>query len=434
MAKNARMAAFNVLYKIECEKAYLNIALKEELSSGEISDKDARLASALVYGCVRYKLKLDYIISKFSSVKLKKLSDKIIICLRLGIYQLLFMDKIPESAAVNESVKICTKLAFKSKGFVNGILRSIVREKENIKYPDDLSFIYSYPRELTEYFKAEFENYEEILKNLNCEKDITIRVNTEKTTAYELKNMLEERGIKAKSTPLSNALAIGGVDISNLDLYKEGFFSVQGLSSIMAVDVMDIKKGECIFDMCAAPGGKSCYIAEKTGKNGNVHSFDVHPHKCELILKNALRLGLCNIKADVRDSSVFDKELSGKADRVLCDVPCAGLGIISKKPDIKYSYTKQGHDELAELQLKILKACSKYVKKGGVLVYSTCSMGRKENISNIEEFLKCGSFETVSIKEYIPDCIDQKTAELGYINVMPENNFDGFFICKMKRI
>ena len=145
-------------------------------------------------------------------------------------------------------------------------------------------------------------------------------------------------------------------------------------------------------------------------------------------------MGLSNIKATVCDSSVYNEKLFEKADRVLCDVPCAGLGIISKKPDIKYSYTKEGHNELAELQLKILKTCSKYVKKGGVLVYSTCSMGKKENISNIEAFLKDGGFEMVSIKEYIPDSIKCETTESGYINVMPENNFDGFFICKMKRV
>lgn len=430
MAKSARSASFDVLYKIECEKAYLNIALKEELASNEFSPKDLRLISALVYGCVRYKLKLDYVISKFSSVKLKKISDKVLICLRLGIYQILFMDKIPESAAVNESVKICAKVAFKSKGFVNGVLRSVIRNKDKIKYPNDLSVLYSYPEELVEFFASEFENSEEILKSLNTEKEITVRIK-DKLNLDEVIKMLEERGVRAKKTPLENALAISGTDIKNLDLYKEGLLTVQGLSSILAVDVLDVKEGDTVFDMCAAPGGKTCYAAEKAK---TVTAFDIHSHKCELILKNAKRLGLKNVSAYVKDASVFDESLDKKADRVLCDVPCAGLGIISKKPDIKYSYTKAGQEELSSLQLEILKTCSRYVKKGGYLVYSTCSMGKKENIANINEFLKNKDFALVDITKYIPKELGCDTLKDGYINVMPDENFDGFFICKMQRI
>lgn len=434
MSKSARMAAFNVLYKTEYEKAYLNIALKEELSTSSLDERDMRLASALVYGCVRYKLRLDYVIGLFSAVKLKKLSPKVRMILHLGIYQLLFMEKIPASAAVNECVKICEKLAYKSKGFVNGVLRSIIREKETINYPADWSVVYSYPEELIGYFKGEFKNTEEILCELNREREITVRVNGSVTTTEKLKADLDAVGIRAKNTPLSNALAIGGADITNLDLYKSGAFAVQGLSSILAVDVLDAKEGETVLDMCAAPGGKTCYIAEKVGDTGKVFAFDIHEHKCDLILKNAKRMGFSNVSAKAWDSSAKDDLLVLSADRVLCDVPCMGLGIISKKPDIKYSFTKEGLEELTQLQLKILKTCSAYVKKGGYLVYSTCSMGKKENTDNINKFLADGGFETVSIERYIPDELSCETLKEGYINVMPKGSFDGFFICKMKRV
>ena len=431
---NPRYAAFLALHKIEYENSYVNIELKETLLKNRFSSADKRLISNIIYGCVRYKIRLDYVISLFSSVKIKKISDKVLLILRMGIYQMMFLERIPASAAVNESVKICAKVAYKSKAFVNALLRKASNEIGNITYPkeDFLSVYYSYPKELTDFFAAEFkENCENVLKALNCESKISIRANLNKTTVNDLKNLLEMRGIKSEDAPLSNALFISGADITNLDLYKDGYFTVQGLSSMLAVDAMKIKKGMCVFDMCAAPGGKSAYIAEKTGTGGEVFSFDIHEHKVRLINKNAQRMGLSNIKAFLKNSAEYDGNLLNRADAVLADVPCAGLGIISKKPDIKYSYSKEGQKELAKLQLEILKNCSKYVKKGGTLVYSTCSMGSTENINNIKEFLKNSDFECESISDCLPDDLKSETSGKGYINILPHNGFDGFFICRM---
>ncbi len=428
--KNARSAAFDVLYKIEYEGAYTNIALKDEFLAHEFDERDKRLISAIVYGCVRYKLRLDYIISNFSSVKLKKISEKILIILRMGVFQIMFLDKVPDSAAVNEQVKLAVKMQYKSKGFVNAVLRSVSREKENIKY-DSLSVKYSYPEELIEFFEGEFSDTEKLLSALNQEKKIAIRVNSKKTTKDELLCLLEERGIRAERSEVKNALIISGEDFTNLDLYNDGLFTVQGLSSILAVDALCVREGDFCIDMCAAPGAKSTYIGE-TAKE--VLSFDIHPHKAELIKKNAERMGLLNIKAEARDSSVTDNSLLEKADRVLCDVPCAGLGIISKKPDIKYSYTKEGHKELKELQLKILKAGASYVKKGGILVYSTCSLGNFENIDNVNKFLEENKdFELESIEDILPESLVCDTAKKGYINIFPEGEYDGFFIARMRK-
>lgn len=429
--KNARSAAFDVLYKIEYEGAYTNIALKDEFLAHGFDERDKRLISAIVYGCVRYKLRLDYVISRFSSVKIKKISEKILIILRMGVFQIMFLDKVPDSAAVNEQVKLAQKMQYKSKGFVNALLRSVSREKESIKY-NSLSAFYSYPEELLEFFKAEFSDAEKLMEALNKEKKITIRVNQKKTSADELLCLLEERGIKASKCEIKNALIISGEDFTNLDLYKEGLFTVQGLSSILAVDALEVKEDNFCIDMCAAPGAKSTYIGE-TAKE--VLSFDIHPHKAELIKKNAERMGLLNIKAEARDSSVADSALIKKADRVLCDVPCAGLGIISKKPDIKYSYTKEGHKELKELQQRILRAGAAYVKKGGILVYSTCSLGDFENIDNVNKFLEENDgFVLESIEDILPESLLCESAKKGYINIFPEGEYDGFFIAKMRKI
>lgn len=435
-SKNARMAAFEALCKIEEENAYVNAQVKETLAKYTFSPQDKRLVSNLIYGCVRYKMRLDYIISQFSSVKLRKISVKVLVILRMGIYQMIYLSKIPKSAAVNESVKICAKTAYKSKAFVNALLRRAANEAENVKYPKDdyLSVYYSYPKELTDFFESEFgENAENILKELNCEKPITIRVNLQKTTTDKLCLLLSERNIKYEKTPHENALFISGTDIANSDLYNDGLFTVQGLSSMIAVEALEIKENMCVMDVCAAPGGKSTYIAEKTGENGCVYSFDIHEHKIDIIKKNAERMGYKNIICALNDASALNENLVNKADAVLADVPCMGLGIISKKPDIKYAYSQTAQNEISSLQFEILKNCASYVKAGGTLVYSTCSMGKKENLENIEKFLKMhDDFELKDITNCLPDSL-KKDCRGAYINIMPHGGYDGFFVCAMRK-
>ncbi len=431
--ENPRAAAVRVLLKIKNEGAYVNIALKEELLKNRFKEVDKRLVTAIVYGCVRYELRIDYVISKFSSVKIKKLSDKVLAILRIAIYQMMFLTKIPKSAAVNESVKLCLKLAYKSKGFVNAVLRRTAEEIDNITYPD-IATKYSYPKELCDYFLESFDNGEKIMESLNGEGSFTIRANTNKISEDELLAELEKRGIASKKTEISEVLKISGISVSELDLYKEGYFSVSGMASVLAVYCMGLCGGETVLDVCAAPGGKSVVIAQKVGKLGVVHSFDIHEHKSELILKNAERMGLKNIFAHSADMSEVQSEYISLADAVLADVPCSGLGIISKKPDIKYAYSREGQKELAILQGKILKASSAYVKKGGVLLYSTCSMGDLENIDNINKFLRENKdFCLESIESFLPERFKNSTGESGYLNICPDGEFDGFFICKMRR-
>lgn len=431
--KNPRAAAVEVLLKTENEGAYVNIALKEELLKYRFKELDKRLLTAIVYGCVRYKMRLDYVISVYSTVKLKKLSDKVLVILRTGIYQMMFLDKIPKSAAVNESVKICAKTAYKSRGFVNAVLRKAAEGIDKIKYSDD-SVFYSYPKELYDYFVRNFENGTEIMSRLNGEGAFTVRANTEKITPDGLMRELEARGITAETTCVSGVLKISGTSVSELDLYKNGFLSVSGLSSVLAVYCMGLSGGETVLDVCAAPGGKTAVIAQMVGKSGKVHSFDIHPHKSGLILKNAERMGLSNVFVHTADMSVVQEEYINCADAVLADVPCAGLGIISKKPDIKYAYSPEGQAELVSLQQKILEASSCYVKKGGVLLYSTCSMGNAENLDNVNCFLQRNSdFYLESIENFLPECLKGKGGEKGYLNIIPDGIFDGFFICRMRK-
>lgn len=431
--KNPRAAAVEVLLKIENEGAYVNIALKEELLKNRFKDADKRLLTAIVYGCVRYKLKIDYVIAEFSSVRIKKLSDKVLAILRVAVCQMLFLTKVPRSAAVNESVKLATKLAYKSRGFVNAVLRRVANELDGIEFKD-ISVDLSYPPELSEYFLKSFENGKKIMELLNNEGIFTIRANTNKISSDELIAKLEERNIKAEKTDVLNVIKISGISVSELDLYKDGYFSVSGMSSVLAVYCMGLQGGETVMDVCAAPGGKSVVIAQMVGENGTVHSFDIHSHKSELISKNAERMKLSNIFSHTADMSEIQEDYIDAADAVLADVPCAGLGIISKKPDIKYSYSRDGQKELAGLQQKILKAASMYVKKGGVLLYSTCSLGDLENIDNVNKFLdENRDFYLESIESFLPERLKGKTGKSGYINIYPDGEFDGFFVCRMRR-
>lgn len=421
-----REKALLTLYDIEYKDKYSNMAIKDALS-GMTERREKAFITQLVYGVVRRKLTLDYIISKYSSVKLKKLSKYVLLILRMGVFQIYFMDSVPERAAVNESVVLAKKYCAKSSGFVNGVLHSVIRGRDTLKYPSDetkyLSIKYSFTEEMVEIFRK-YDFCEELLASLNKEPETVIRINRLKGQELEID------GVELNRTPLYEYARIaGGFDIENSREYQDGRFIAQDIAAMMAAEALAPKPGQLCIDVCAAPGGKTTHIAELMQNKGKVIAFDIHEHKTEIIKKNAKRMGIDIIETYLHDASVPEKSLFRKADRVLADVPCSGLGIIRRKPDIKWN--KDDINELPLMQYRILENASEYVKDGGYLVYSTCTLNPEENENVIREFVKNNrDFEFEEI--ILPGNAAREND--GCITFFPNiDNTDGFFISKIKR-
>lgn len=424
----ARQTALKILYAIEFEGAYSNLELKSKNTEEDIRDR--ALVTQLVYGAVSKKRALDAVIAHYSSVKIKKLSRYVLLILRLGIYQLMFCDKIPASAAVNESVKLAQRFAARSKGFVNGILRSVERGGYEFKSKaEELSF----PDWLYEKWCDELgeEKAVSVMEALNRTPKMTIRANILKNTPEELIKTLKAEGVKAERNTLgSQSVTVSGLDVSKSSAFSKGLFTVQDTAAQLAAEVLSPKAEADVLDLCSAPGGKTTHIAELMGNRGRITAFDIHEHKTELILETAERLGIDIIDAVCFDSTKRTKALENRFDFVLADVPCSGLGIIRRKPDIKYN--EKPTEELYSVQERILDCAAAYVKVGGYILYSTCTLNKYENELRIKEFLKENKgFEAVDISD-IADC---ETSKQGYVTIYPDEfNSDGFFIAKLKRI
>lgn len=441
---NERKIAAKIIYDIEINGAYTNIALTKAFDQTDgLSSVEKRLVSELVHGVTERRITLDYIISKFSSIKLTKIAPKVLNALRLGVYQLLYMDKIPESAAVNESVKIAKSVGGqKSGGFVNAILRNVIRNKDNIKYPDTqnefLSVYYSYPIEIIDMFLTEFEYdfVRDMLEAFNERSKLYLRCNTVKTTPEKLVSDLNDNGINAEyySSPLFPGLnyiisveKIG--DIEKLPSYINGEFYIQDVAASLVTEVLNPKSGDVVIDMCAAPGGKTTHIAEKMKNNGKVYAFDIYEHKIKLIRENAKRLDLDICEAKIQDATLINEDYINKADCILVDAPCSGIGIIGKKPDIKYQRKPSDIKELSEISYKILCNAAKYVKSGGTLVYSTCTVMKAENEDNIIRFL-----DKFKDEFYLEPIMAIDKPNDGYITLYPHiDGTDGFFMCRLKK-
>ncbi len=424
----AREIALKALYDIEINGTYTNVALNAALSGIEMASCDRGLVTELIYGVVSNKTAIDFIISKYSKIKLKKMSPWVLSILRMGVFQIYYMDKIPHSAACNESVKLAKKYSHRAAtGFVNGVLRSFTREVEGFEFPkakgdaEYLSLKYSYPLWMTQKLINEYgeECCRELYKENSRSHGVFIRVNTLKISTDELIEILKSEGINCKKTHIDGCIQVSGrLSIDNSPAYNKGLYSLQNISSQMAVAALAPKPGDTVIDMCAAPGGKSCAIAEKMENCGKVLSFDVFEHKVDLIKKSAQRLGIDIIDARLQDGTVCLAELENSADCVLADVPCSGLGVIHKKPDIKWRRTEEDIKELCRIQKDILRTAAAYVKSGGTLVYSTCTILPEENRLQTDEFLReYGEFKKLSEEQIL-------TGELGE---------SGFYICKMMK-
>ena len=434
--KNPRKVALEILLKVEQQGAYSNIELNNSLKEAEIIGKDAGFCSALVYGVLERKILLDYIIRQYTTIRLKKIEVPVLNILRLGFLQLLFMDKVPQSAAVNESVKLAKSMKLqKASGFINAVMRNFIRSECKYRLPDKAnkvdyySVLYSTPKEIVSLWIKAYgeENTVKILDNQTGRPPITIRVNTLKTTAEKLKKSFEENGITAEYTGIDNALFVSSTGaIENTLQYREGLFHVQDLASQLCCSVLSPKEDMLVYDFCSAPGGKAFTMAQLMQNKGDLKAFDMYEHKVKLIYNGAYRLGVKNIKASLRNA--LSNDSLPQADRVLCDVPCSGLGIIRRKPEIKYK-EDLGLTELPQLQYDILCNCSRYVKSGGMLVYSTCTLNPAENEENVKKFLtEHSEFQPLKI-ELKDDIINFISFNENSITLLPDQNgSDGFFI------
>ena len=440
---DVRRLAFDVLYRVLYEDAYSAIALNNCIKGNGLSALDAGFLSALVYGVLERKLTLDYIIRRRSSVRLTKIETKTLIILYLGLYQLIYMDKVPDSAAVNESVKLAKALKlFKSSGYINGLLRSFIRDGKSFDYPDPsdrvryLSVRYSCPEWIVRMWLNSYgdELTERMLEGLLGRPDLTVRVNTLKTTVSDLTASLEREGVTAEAVPfLSNALYLSGTgSLENLTAFKRGEFYVEDASSQLCAEMLGACEGETVCDVCAAPGGKSFFCAIRMNDRGEVCSYDLHEHKLRLIREGADRLGVSSVKAERRDAADTSSELP-ESQRVLCDVPCSGLGILRRKPEIRYK-TDTNIDLLPDLQYSILCNSAYALTSGGVLMYSTCTLNGRENIDIAERFLaEHPDFESYDLE--LPEGFVRYVDEPRYcLTVLPGvNRADGFFMARFRK-
>ncbi len=436
-----RKLALEALYKIDNEEAYSNIVLDELLNKNRnaLSNKDINFISELLYGVTTWKLTLDTIIQKYSKIKIKKISPWVINILRMGAYQIVFLDKVPKSAAVNESVNLCKKYGVKSVGFVNAILRKIEKKDylELFEIKDEIEKISktnSMPQWIVKELAKEFdtEKVNEICENSNLKPKITIRVNNLKTTKSELIKKLQSKKIEVEEGILEDFLYLKNVkNITKLEEYKQGLFTMQDESAGLTALVLNPKEGENILDCCSAPGGKTTYIAEIMNNNGNIIAWDLHKKRLEKVKENSKRLGINIIKTEVNDATVLKEEYIEKFDKILIDAPCLGLGVIKRKPDIKWQRKFEDIIEISKIQEKILNICSKYLKKGGILVYSTCSIIQAENDIIIQNFINDSIFDLEEINNINISKIENKIERKGVKKLYPNEKMDGFFIAKL---
>lgn len=441
---NPREIAAEALMEIMTEEAYNTMTLRRLLrQNGAMPRQDRAFVTEVVNGTLRNLIYIDHVLNTFSKTKTGKMKPWLLAVMRSAVYQMYFMD-VPDSAATNEAVKLAGVRGYGSlKGFVNGVLRTAAKQKNNIPLPEKgtaeyLSIAYSHPLWLVKMWMAYYgyAEAEAICAYDNQSPDVTIRVNTLKTNKNDLKKRLAAAGVEVKDGRLSeHALHLTKTaDLSRLEAFREGLFHVQDESSQLAVKILDPQKGESILDMCAAPGGKSFTAAEQMENEGKLLSCDIYEHKIELMEEGTERLGIGMMACKVKDAAEKESEHE-LFDRVLVDAPCSGLGLMRKKPDIRLKKDGNEIDSLTVIQKEILDNAAGYVKPGGVLVYSTCTLCRKENEKNLEWFLKNHpEFEAEDITKFLPENWKVDTAEKGYLTLLPhKTETDGFFISRMRR-
>lgn len=428
---NERELVLDMLLQITRDGEYSHIVIKNVLDKYQYLDKRERaFITRVVNGTLERMIEIDYIINLFSKVKVNKMKPLIRTILRSSVYQMKYMDSVPDSAICNEAVKLAGKRGFVNlKGFVNGVLRNISRNLDKINYPDEkdkvsyLSVKYSLPEWLVKQWLNVYD--EETVKTIGSafleEKPLTVRFNERKIKKEDLVGILKKEGVTVGEVPeIPCALYLSGYDhLSALPSFCEGLYQVQDLSSMQVALWSGVKEGDQVLDVCAAPGGKSIHIAELLNGTGHVEARDLTEYKVDLLRDNIERSGLTNIEAVCQDATVYDPDKKKSADIVIADIPCSGLGVLGKKPDLRYKMNEKTEADLVELQRRILSVVKDYVKPDGKLLYSTCTIHREENEGNVEWFLKeYPEFELVKDKQMIPG----------------KDTGDGFYIAIIKRV
>ena len=437
----ARRAALKVIRQVTEGGAYASLALDAVLKNSGLSSADRRLVSRLVYDTLDRMIWLDYVLAQVmarpdTDIKLRNI-------LRLGACQILLEDRIPESAATNLCVQLCAENGMPGlKGVCNGILRNLIRKKDELVFPDPekepeeaASIRYSVPGWIWRRLREDYgDEADEILQYRNKDEGWLLRPNLTRTDDAGFEALLGKKVWQKEKSDLPHAWKItGAMDIARDADYLQGYYSIQSAGSMLACLAMNVKRGQQILDCCAAPGGKSCYMAEMMNGTGRVQAWDIHEHRTELIQAQARRLGLENIRPMVRDATKLREEMIGSMDSVLLDAPCTGLGFMAQKPDLKLRVTEESCRELIELQAKLLDTVSAYVKPGGTLVYSTCSILKDENERQAEAFLqRHPEFEETELPETIPERY-RKQKKLGLQLLEYRDGVEGFYLIRMRK-
>lgn len=445
---SAREIALTVLIDITENGNFSHMAINRTLNQYQYLEKqDRALVTRICEGTLERLITLDYILDGYSSVKVKKMKPFIRNLLRMSVYQIKYMTQIPDSAACNEAVKLAKKRGFGNlSGFVNGVLRNVIRNPEKIVFPDEkkeekryISVLYSVPEWLAEQLINQYgyEEAKQFFEAVFLDNKTTLRCNTDKITTDELKKLLEASKVTVEpGTYLPYALKIGDYNyLSDMDSFKKGYFLIQDESSMLVGAVSGVKRGDTVIDVCAAPGGKSLHMAELLKASGQVEARDLSEVKVNLIRENIGRLEYQNIITREANALIIDRESIEKADIVIADLPCSGLGVIGKKPDIKYNMTAKKQKDLVDLQRAILGIVHQYVKKGGTLLYSTCTVNKEENVGNVRWFTEHHDFRLESLDPFLPPSLINETTGEGYLQLLPGiHDTDGFFIARLKRI
>ncbi len=451
--KNTRETAFQVIYKVLEEGEHSHVVLRKALQQEQDAEKrDRAFVTRLVEGTLEHLLTIDYMLKQVSKTPVKKMKPMIRTVLRMSVYQLVFMDSVPDSAVCNEAVKLVKAKGLQGlSGFVNGVLRNVARGRENWSseafYPDKaktpalyLSIRYSLPEWLCSYFLKEYgmEKAEKIAEGSLRNPKTTLRCNRNKISKEELKHRLKEQGFTVEDgVYAADALYLSDYDaLEKIPEFTEGFFQIQDESSMLVAELAGLKKGDLVLDVCSAPGGKALHAAnilEALG-GGSVIARDVSEKKTALIKENTERLQTKNITIQVADATKPDETMIDKADVVIADLPCSGIGIMAKKPEIRYRMTKENQKELVTLQKEMLEAVHRYVKPGGILMYSTCTINKEENEEQVREICRKYGFVPAMEEGLVPEALRADIREAAYIQFLPGvHACDGFFLARLKR-
>lgn len=445
---NARHLAVELLTRVEAEKAYSNLLLDKLLKQSGLERLDAAFATELVYGTLQRQLTIDYYLQKFVTKGWGKLEPWVRNLLRISFYQLYYLDRVPAHAAINEAVELAKRLGHRGiSGMVNGVLRNVERQKSSLEIPDNLptvkrlSLTYSHPEwMIKQWIKLYGEGEtERICKANNEPPHVSIRVNRGKRSREELVAELQEQGVDASPSPLSSSGIVvkQAGNMADTDWYREGVFSIQDESSMLVGEAVDPKPGMTVLDCCAAPGGKTTHLAELMNDQGTVIGCDIHEHKEALIRKQAHRLGLASIQTLAGDARTLSDRFPAESfDRVLLDAPCSGLGVIRRKPDLKWAKQAEEVKALSRIQAELLEAVHPLVKPGGFLIYSTCTIAAEENEKQISSFLSKHQEFVLSPFPAALSSVEQRTGARseGMLQLLPHHyNSDGFFICRLQK-